>query len=151
MKQEHIDGNMKTWENENGKSQEEDIMTNYEFVQNLFGNCRETAEPIDIETARLDLRNFRREAEAAPECWEVPEDLTPEEYMTIWNELCGQGEKTEAEELAEKMRESDIWDPEDCEQLCSLAGLDREYQEADGDNFEQVVFKAAEILGVEIL
>lgn len=62
-------------------------MTTYEFVANLFDECRNDVAPIDIETAKEDLQNFRKEAISAPDCWEVPEDLTPEEYMKIWNAL----------------------------------------------------------------
>ena len=56
----------------------------------------------------------------------------------------------QAYEVAEKIRKSPEWIFEDCEELCKLAGLEKEWQEADGESFEGVVFKAAEILGVEI-
>lgn len=56
----------------------------------------------------------------------------------------------QAYEVAEKIRKSSEWIFEDCEELCKLAGLEKEWQEADGESFESVVFKAAEILGVEI-
>ena len=45
---------------------------------------------------------------------------------------------------------SDEWNPEDCRRLCELAGIEDEWNAADGETFEQVVFKAAEILNVRI-
>lgn len=63
------------------------MMDKYDFVLDLFNESRETPAPMDIETARIDIRNFKREAEADPDGWTVPEDITPEEYMEIWNSL----------------------------------------------------------------
>lgn len=54
-------------------------------------------------------------------------------------------------ELAEKIRNNDIWDPVLLEELCDRAGLADEYKQADSETFEQVVFRAAEILNIEIL
>lgn len=56
----------------------------------------------------------------------------------------------EAVELAARIREADEWNTEDLAELCEMAGLEKEWQEADGETFEQVAYKAAEILGVEI-
>lgn len=53
-------------------------------------------------------------------------------------------------EVAERIRNSDTWNEEDCKELCRLAGLEHEWEEADGSTFESVLYKAAEILGVEI-
>lgn len=53
-------------------------------------------------------------------------------------------------EVAKRIRESKEWDQDDCRELCNLAGLSQEWEDADGENFEGVVEKAAEILGVEI-
>lgn len=58
--------------------------------------------------------------------------------------------RNEIEQLATEIRNSDTWIPELIEQLCEYAGLSEEYQNADGETFESVVYKAAEILGVEI-
>ena len=54
-------------------------------------------------------------------------------------------------EVAEELRTSGEWIPELCEELCELAGLADEWEEADGESFEAVLFKAAEVLGVEII
>lgn len=54
----------------------------YEFVRTLWENCREGYDTkLDIREATTDLQRFR-DAE-----WNVPEDLTPEEFMEYWNEL----------------------------------------------------------------
>ena len=54
-------------------------------------------------------------------------------------------------EVAEELRTSGEWIPELCEELCELAGLADEWEEADGESFEAVLFKAGEALGVEII
>lgn len=59
--------------------------------------------------------------------------------------------KYEAEQIAERIRTADEWNADDCRDLCELAGLGKEWEEADGETFESVVFKAAEILNVDIV
>lgn len=54
-------------------------------------------------------------------------------------------------ELAERIRKSGEWIEDDVRELCDAAGLLEEYEAADGETFETVIFKAAEILGVEVL
>ena len=54
------------------------------------------------------------------------------------------------QEIAREIRNSETWDNELLEQLCEEAGLLEEYQNADGETFESVVYKAADILNVEI-
>ena len=53
---------------------------------------------------------------------------------------------------ASAIREADTW--EDCEnecaELCRLAGMESDWAEADGDNFEAVLIEAAKKLNVEI-
>lgn len=58
--------------------------------------------------------------------------------------------ESEAEILAKRIRESGEWDPELLKRLCDLAGLSEEWSEADGESFEAVAYRAADILGVEI-
>lgn len=55
-----------------------------------------------------------------------------------------------AVEVAAWIRESGTWDGDACRELCDLAGLADEWDAADGETFEDVVYKAADILGVEI-
>ena len=58
---------------------------------------------------------------------------------------------TRAQEIAMEIRNADVWDDELLAELCELAGLEEEWENADGETFEQIVYKAAEILGVEIV
>ena len=58
--------------------------------------------------------------------------------------------KYEAEQIAERIKTADEWNADDCSDLCELAGLEKEWEEADGESFEAVVYRAAEILDVEI-
>ena len=55
-----------------------------------------------------------------------------------------------ANEIATVLRSSDEWDFELIEELCEIAGLAEEWKNSDGENFEDVAYKAAEILGVDI-
>lgn len=54
-------------------------------------------------------------------------------------------------ELAEMIRNSDTWDMEALAELCELADMEEEWNEADGETFESVAYAAAEKLGVEII
>lgn len=58
---------------------------------------------------------------------------------------------TNIEKIAKEIRESDIWDAELLSQLCEEAGMLHEWNAADAENFESVVFAAADKLGVEIV
>lgn len=42
------------------------------------------------------------------------------------------------------------WDNDLCAELCEAADMTAEWENADGDTFEAVVYAAAEKLGVEI-
>ena len=53
-------------------------------------------------------------------------------------------------ELAKKISEATEWIEEDIIELVERAGLKDEYEAADGDTFESVVYEAAELLGVEV-
>lgn len=58
-------------------------MTTHDFVMNIWEHEMDyDGSYISLETARADLEAFR-----AQDGWDVPEDLTPEEYMDIYNEL----------------------------------------------------------------
>lgn len=53
-------------------------------------------------------------------------------------------------ELAERISKSTEWEPSDIIELVRRAGLEEEYEQAGGETFENVVYKAAAVLGVEI-
>ena len=61
-------------------------------------------------------------------------------------------ERYHALNTASAIREADTW--EDCEnecaELCRLAGMESDWAEADGNNFEAVLIEAAKKLNVEI-
>ena len=61
-------------------------------------------------------------------------------------------ERYHALNIASAIRNADTW--EDCEyeccELCRLAGMESDWAEADGDNFEAVLIEAAKKLNVEI-
>lgn len=54
-------------------------------------------------------------------------------------------------ELAEKIRTADVWDMDDLKELCIAAGMESEWESADGDTFESVAQEAADRLGVQII
>lgn len=56
----------------------------------------------------------------------------------------------EIKALAERIKNSDVWNLDDLKELCKYAGLEDEWAEADGSNFDMVLEKAVTILGVEI-
>lgn len=53
------------------------------------------------------------------------------------------------EDLAQKIRDLNEWDPDLLRDLCWRADIVDEW-DAAGDDFESVAYRAAEILGVEI-
>lgn len=61
------------------------------------------------------------------------------------------GDTAEACEVAQRIAESGEWILDDCAELCRLAGMEDEWNEADGDTFEDVVYAAAEKLDVDVL
>jgi hypothetical protein len=56
-------------------------MTTRQFVEGIFNDCREGAKPITVEEAENDISNFKNEG------WEMPKNITAEEYSEIWNGL----------------------------------------------------------------
>ena len=55
-----------------------------------------------------------------------------------------------ANEIATALRSSGEWDFELIEELCEIAGLKEDWINSDSENFVDVAYKAAEILGVDI-
>lgn len=58
--------------------------------------------------------------------------------------------KMNVQEIAKELRGQDVWSMELLELLCDEADLTEEFENADGETFESVVYKAADILKVEI-
>lgn len=57
----------------------------------------------------------------------------------------------EIHDLAEKIRNSSEWDLEDLRALCDAAGMLDDFEAADGETFESVVYAAADALHVEVI
>ena len=55
-----------------------------------------------------------------------------------------------AKEIEKILNSQDTWDMDLLEELCDMAGLSNEWKEAEGDNFENMAYKAAKILNIEI-
>lgn len=56
----------------------------------------------------------------------------------------------DARDLAMIIKSSDVWDYDLCCDFCAAAGLGSEWDFADSETFEFVLYLAAEKLGVEI-
>ena len=92
--------------------------------------------------------------------WELPvyaEDIA--DYILSEEDSLGNDEikeilddEDEFQELAAKIHAAKTWVEVEDElmALCEAAGMADEYKAADGDNFEAVIYKAAERLGVEV-
>lgn len=50
---------------------------------------------------------------------------------------------TRAHEIADELNKSDVWCAELLSELCEIAGLQKEWEESDGETFESVAYKAA--------
>lgn len=58
---------------------------------------------------------------------------------------------TEIEKLADRICAADTWDMDDLAALCAAAGMEAEWEAADGEDFESVAYAAADKLGVRII
>lgn len=95
--------------------------------------------------------DFFTSTEMLDDLWDKCFDSAAEQLEALLEDQSATTQPTpEAEEVAERIRENAGWDFNDCEELCHLAGLDIEWEEADGSEFESVVYAAAEKLGVEL-
>ena len=54
------------------------------------------------------------------------------------------------EELVDMINDSPCWDDDLNRELCDRAGIVEEWDAADADDAEEIIYKAADILGVEI-
>lgn len=110
---------------------------------------------IDVATGKLVGTKETLTAAAQEIIDEVTAEIEAEEKAaeeeTEEKEMSEKSEKNEAaEQIAKEIRESDMWDGDACRELCRMAGMEQEWTDADGETFEQVVYAAADKLGVEI-
>lgn len=54
------------------------------------------------------------------------------------------------EELVDMINSSPCWDDDLNRELCDRAGIVEEWDSSNGDDAEEIIYKAADILGVEI-
>lgn len=128
-----------------------DVMETLPEIGDMFhGDEVKKIKPVSIDRENrdevFDYDYFLVETDFNGE-YEPDEDLKSTYYVAVEKP---EEEPTEAELLAEKMYSSDAWEPEDCKRLCGLAGMEKEWEEADGESFEKVVYKAAYQLGVAV-
>ena len=77
-------------------------------------------------------------------------------YMNVYEDVVAVNEisfeRYHALNTASAIREADTWEEceNECAELCRLAGMESDWTEADGDNFEAVLIEAAKKLNVEI-
>ena len=61
-------------------------MTIEEIVISMMDGSPDYDKPMDLGTAKVDVENLRIDAQYNDK--ELPEDLTPERYMEVWNSFC---------------------------------------------------------------
>ncbi len=59
--------------------------------------------------------------------------------------------ENEIRDLAKKIRNSDEWNLDDIRALCDAAGMLDEFDAADGETFESVVYAAAKKLHIDVI
>lgn len=82
------------------------------------------------------------------------------ELIEKWRKEMGDEEKknsekvtepmSRAEILAERIRDSFGWNEEDCEEFCTLAGMETEWNNREDEDLELIMEEAAKKLGVDI-
>lgn len=101
------------------------------------------------ELAGVELAKTQEDFEGMPENGMYDLD----ELDIVQDTSAEEGEKMNlerAEEIAAQIRAMESWDLELCEELCELADMSEAWEQADGEDFESVLYAAAEKLGVEI-
>ncbi len=114
----------------------------------------------EIEAAAHAPYGQERGADLIAETHPVPSAYTPRQYIesvTFYWESMGYAGKDLFKDLdileaiAYRIQQSGEWDPADCRRLCELADMADEWDALGGDDdFEEVVGKAADKLGVDI-
>ena len=83
-------------------------MTIYELVKNQIDACVDGYDKLmDIDTARIDVQNLTADADVSSE---LPDDLTPENYMAVWNEIVESGEANDWDDYEDDWDKYDDYD-----------------------------------------
>ena len=69
----------------------------------------------------------------------------------IWNGMNVDPLTLTDQELGEEIRKIQWWDHDLFTELARRAGLEKEWENSDDENFEHVLFSAAETLGIDLL
>ena len=124
-----------------------------------------TAGAVDIFTEKLNAAT-REEAirEATREWYHMaPADRkrrtdfyigqaeVDEDGNIIYESMRNYTDIMEIVKVADRIKNSDTWNDEDCRTLCGFADMEQDWDEADAEEFEQVMYQAADRLGVEII
>mgnify|MGYP004501566285 FL=1 len=56
-----------------------------------------------------------------------------------------------AAKIADALRSAGTWDMGLARELCEMAGMAEAFDAADGDIFEEIILRAADKLGVEVI
>ena len=76
---------------------------------------------------------------------------TDEDGNLIYESMRDYTDIMEIVKVADRIKNSDTWDDEDCRTLCGFADMEQEWDDAEAEDFEQVMYQAADRLGVEII
>ncbi len=76
---------------------------------------------------------------------------TDEDGNIVYESMRNYTDIMEIVKVADRIKNSDTWNADDCRTLCGFADMEDEWDEADAEEFEQVMYQAAERLGVEII
>lgn len=115
-----------------------------------FGSLREcfTIEEA-VEMAGIDTTQEALERLYMEGCSCVYHDDETDDYVfdANWCRVINFLPTDKVLELCERIRYSREWDPVDTCILCDIAGLNEEWNNATAENFEDLVYEAADILG----
>lgn len=118
-----------------------------EILGSVTTNHSMTDEEI-CEMAGIELAKTQEDFEGMPENGMY--DLDELEITEERKEESEMLNIKRAEEIAAQIEAMGSWDLELCKELCELADMSEAWEQADGEDFESVLYAAADKLGVEI-
>ena len=158
------------WEHLTASEQRSRRITVQEIVpEGIFADVLDPEELNEDGTPNLALDSvWLAASEAAKILWDSSKPETAEDAMELirtqpyrfWSDFSDPQDIVrkygDDEDLAETFRHMGEWEPDMCAELIHRAAriqpeIEAEYDAADGDNVEDVLYRAAEILGVEII
>lgn len=124
-----------------------------------------TAGAVDIFEEKLNATNKMEAIREATREWYhmAPADRkrrtdfyigqaeTDEDGNIIYESMRDYTDIMEIVKVADRIKNSDTWNDDDCRTLCGFADMEQEWDDADAEEFEQVMYQMADRLGVEII